>query len=302
LEGLNDDLLIHCSVAAGGPSPVPRLHPAFDLHIPYQQNGDCSTIGTGEKGTMHTRAGLLTLLLALGFLRTANAQDVESRVRTARMACLSGDHEKGLALLSALFVETRNSTHVYNQGRCFEQNHRWEDAMARFQEYLRISKNLTASEKAETDEHIAECQAQLAKQTATPAATAAAALPSTPPVPTVTRMAEPPASASGSGLRTAGIVTASAGVALLASGLVLNWKANSLTRDLKKLDGYSPGKASDRDTYVAWGWVGYSAGAACLAVGAALTYFGFHAGAPQSLAFIPAAGPGQVGALLSGAF
>ena len=47
------------------------------------------------------------------------------------MACLSGDYTKGVAILSELFVDTKDPTYLFNQGRCFEQNRRYDDAIAR---------------------------------------------------------------------------------------------------------------------------------------------------------------------------
>jgi tetratricopeptide (TPR) repeat protein len=69
----------------------------------------------------------------------ASAKNVEDKERTARTACLAGDYAKGVAILSELFVETQDAGFIYNQGRCFEQNHRYDDAISRFQEYLRVN-------------------------------------------------------------------------------------------------------------------------------------------------------------------
>jgi hypothetical protein len=33
------------------------------------------------------------------------------------MACLSGDYTKGVAILSELFVDTKDPTYLFNQGR-----------------------------------------------------------------------------------------------------------------------------------------------------------------------------------------
>ena len=71
------------------------------------------------------------------------------------MACLSGDYTKGVAILSELFVDTKDPTYLFNQGRCFEQNRRYEDAVARFEEYLRIAEGkLDAADRAAAEKHI----------------------------------------------------------------------------------------------------------------------------------------------------
>jgi hypothetical protein len=46
-------------------------------------------------------------------------------------------------LLSELFVSTMDPTFIYDQARCFQQNRRYEDAIARFQEYLRTGKSVS---------------------------------------------------------------------------------------------------------------------------------------------------------------
>jgi tetratricopeptide (TPR) repeat protein len=107
---------------------------------------------------------IFTLVALVLTASTASAQDVDTRTRAARTACLAGDYAKGVALLSELFVATEDPGFIYNQGRCFEQNHRYEDAIARFQEYLRVAKRLSKSEKFEAQKHISSCQNLLAQQ------------------------------------------------------------------------------------------------------------------------------------------
>ena len=70
----------------------------------------------------------------------ALAASRQAQELTARTSCLSGDYAKGVAILSELFVDTKDATYIFNQGRCFEQNSRYQDAIARFQEYLRAGK------------------------------------------------------------------------------------------------------------------------------------------------------------------
>jgi hypothetical protein len=255
------------------------------------------------------------LLLTARFAWAGNA---ETKERAARTACLSGDYAKGVALLSELFVATMDPTYIYNQGRCFEQNRRYEDAIARFQEYLRAGKRLGKDEKADAQKHIADCKELLASQPSQPLVAAPAPQPApvpTPlpapapvapaPVPPVVQQTNVrPASESGSGLRTAGIVTAAVGGAALVAGVVLNLKVNSMADDLQKTDGYTAGKESDRKTYETLGWAGYGVGAACIATGAVLYVLGLRSGAPAStsVALVPAFGSGQAGAVVKGAF
>lgn len=61
---------------------------------------------------------LVPLVALLLVARTASATDeeVERRARSARTACLAGDYAKGVAILSELFVTTKDPSFIYNQG------------------------------------------------------------------------------------------------------------------------------------------------------------------------------------------
>src|SRR5664279_1860648 len=100
----------------------------------------------------------------------AQARDVDAKERAAKTACLAGDYVKGVALLSQLYVSTNDPAFIFNQGRCFEQNHRYDDAISRFREYLRVGKQISRSGKADAQTHIADCQDLLGKQAGSPPA------------------------------------------------------------------------------------------------------------------------------------
>ena len=268
---------------------------------------------------MNRRRCLLLLVPFLLSARAVQAGSVENKERTARMACLSGEFAKGVAILSELFVDTQNPLYIYNQGRCFQQNRRYEDAIARFQEFLRAGKKLSTDDKDEAQKHIADCQDLLAKQSTTAAPLSAPAPMPAPAVvqgpaasvpvvvaapPVIQQTSLPLASDSGSGMRTAGIITAAVGGASVIAGVLLNLKVNSIASDLKKTDGYTASKESDRTTYETFGWVSYGVGAAFVATGAVLYYLGQRSGAAgsTSVAFVPALAPGQAGAVVKGAF
>jgi hypothetical protein len=84
--------------------------------------------------------------------------------------CLAGNADKGSEILSDLYLDDKDPTHIYNLGRCYEQNHRYEDAVSRFREYLLKAPKLTEAERAETEKHIATCLAYLGKSDTEPAA------------------------------------------------------------------------------------------------------------------------------------
>jgi hypothetical protein len=275
---------------------------------------------------MNRRDCFLLLVIFLVPTRLVHAGEAEAKEREARMACLSGDYIKGVTILSELFVDTKSAAFIYNQGRCFEQNRRYEDAIARFQEYLRVSKKASKGERAEAQKHINDCKALLADQPSQPPAVSPTPAPAASPTPT-SALAEMPKSSpspavvttsptmiqqtsavapsdKGSSLRTWGIVTASVGGAALIGGVFLNLKVNSMASDLEKTDGYSDGKESDRKSYQTLGWFSYSVGAACVATGAVLYILGLRSDgtSPASLSLVPALAPGQAGAFLKGAF
>jgi hypothetical protein len=105
-----------------------------------------------------------------------------SKERAARKACLAGNADKGSEILSDLWLDYHDPTHIYNLGRCYEQNHRYEDAVSRFREYLLKAPKLTEAERAETEKHIATCLAYLGRpDTAQPVQTAPRAQPSQQP-------------------------------------------------------------------------------------------------------------------------
>lgn len=257
---------------------------------------------------------LVVVFLGVENLALAASTNGDNREREARMACLSGDPAKGVALLSALFVDTKDPTYIYNQGRCFEQNRRFEEAIGRFEEYQRVAKNASPSDKADAEKHIAECEALLAKQrsqevsrpSASQTASSAEERPTgaTAESPVVREKAQPARVGTGA-LLTAGIVTAAVGGAAVVAGIVFNVKANSLASDMNKVDGYTAAKESSRSTYQTLGWVGYGVGAACIAGGVLMVVLGLHASGTESsspVAFVPAVGPDRASLLLRGAF
>jgi hypothetical protein len=240
--------------------------------------------------------------------------------RTARKACLSGDWAKGIDILADLFVDTRDPTYIFNQGRCLEQNHRYDDAIERFREFLRTgeTQTLKSEDKESAEKHIAACKETLAAQgVATepvgplvpPPITPVVVPPPAPapeePAPIVVQTdAAKPTGKAGSGLRIAGIVTAAFGLAAAGAGLAFNLVANNTVGDMEKtLNGYAT-KKSDHDTYVTLSWVGYGVGAACLVTGAVLYGIGLKARSRSStqVDLMPAVGPGQAGVAFTGVF
>jgi hypothetical protein len=234
----------------------------------------------------------------------------------AKKACLAGNPAKGVEILADLYVDTNDITYIFNQGRCFEQNRRYEDAIGRFREYLVKGENLSAEERALTQKRIDACESYLPKSespsplVSEPAPVASIVQPHRDPIPVTTARetaAQQPRQAdekAGSGMRIAGITVASVGVAALITGVVLNLKVNSMSSDLAKPDNFNRDTDSSRKNYKTLGWVSYGMGAACLAGGSLLYYLGWNVGrtSTSTVALVPYVAPGMAGALLGGSF
>jgi len=250
---------------------------------------------------------------------SARAADPASLDKRARKACLTGDFRKGAEILSQMYIDTGEATYLFNLGRCYEQNHRWQEALDAFREYRRKAGNLSPAEAADTEKHIADCELFLAKEEAkrsppTPpvvapgvAASSASALPASeasgPVAGVATEAAPAAAGGGGAGLRTVGIVLGAAGAASLVAGLLLNLQANRLADEVN--DDYSRSKASTRSTYETLSWIGYGVGAAALVAGGISYGVGVKrrgASAASAPTVSPVVGPQRAGLILQGAF
>jgi hypothetical protein len=251
------------------------------------------------------------VILGIAFSTLAAQPDmrgegVEARERAAKRACLAGDPVKGVEVLTDLYLDTNDPTYIYNQGRCYEQNYRYEEAIARFREYLVKAKKLTPEIKAETEGHIAACQSYLAT---TPVPVE--------PVPTQMAWSQPDANpkrsvvelqavrdlgSRGSGYRVAGVVTSVVGAAAMVTGIILNVKANSLAEDVQ--NNYNPNIDANRQDYKTGAWICYGASATFFVGGVVLYLVGWSKGrSPGStVSLVPSVQAGAAGAVLTGAF
>lgn len=266
---------------------------------------------------------LVLLVVAPAAAASRNAQE-----RTARKACLNGDYTTGVSILSELFVDTEDPTYIFNQGRCFEQNRRYEDAIGRFEEFMQAAEasraGLSPGDKADAEKHIGKCREHLPQQPLTSLGPAGGQPPALPP-PAITVLPGPAARpeptpatpvvvqsgpggtsrSPGSRLRTAGIITASVGGAAALAGVLLNVKTNSMINEFETTPAsYTHSKDSDRETYKSLAWVGYGVGAVCVATGAVLFGIGLKARsrASTNIALVPRVGDRHAVILLSGGF
>jgi hypothetical protein len=247
----------------------------------------------------------------------------ETQEKMAKKACITGDFRKGVDILGDLYVETNDLTYVYNQGRCFEQNHMWQEALDRFREFERKSPAGASDGAEELGRHIAECQSHLDAEKAakvvpiapveTPPTAVPAATPqlhdSTPaPLPASTSLpadslVAPAVSNDGHGtLRTAGFVVGAVGVAALATGVVFNLKSNSLTNDMYPPGRYDADKDSTRKSYETLSWVGYGLGAAGIVAGTTMVVLGWNTKATSTALLVPQPIPGGAAVTLKGVY
>jgi hypothetical protein len=242
----------------------------------------------------------------------------KAKDRAARTACLSGNVQKGIDILSHLYVRTMDPIFLYNQGRCFEQNGRYEDAIPRFREYLLKAKRATVEEKSDAEKHIGDCQAairqkSMPRQEAPVAARTEVSLPPSPPPPQPPAVSIPlsssqsstsptaPAQDRGRGLRIAGIACGAVGLASTATAIYFYARARSYSERVANQEVRNPSDdAAGRDAE-AMQWVFHSVGGAALATGAVLYALGWtQKDGPMVVGVVPLIGGGGISA--QGAF
>jgi hypothetical protein len=197
----------------------------------------------------------------------------DPRPAQARKACLAGNVERGIQILAEIIVENGDANAVYNQARCYQQNGRSEEAVARFREYLRTAAELAPADRAQVERYISELDADIeakarraaalaassakAPDAATNAAAPSAAAPPAPPArpspPAILEMPPPvasdaagelaqgatPAEPSGpSNLRhNVAIAAASVGLASVAAGAYFSWRTAQISHDIENNRG-----------------------------------------------------------------
>jgi hypothetical protein len=258
------------------------------------------------------------ILLALTSLalfppsRTCAAESPRIKERAAKKACATGDFRQGVTILADLYVDTNDVTYVFNQGRCYEQNHQWVSAIDRFREYLRKIANAPAADKAEAEKHIADCEALRAQEepqpvpAPSPSAPMPIAIPAADPTPAresaVVGQRATSKGDRGSALRATGIAIGSAGLATTVAGLVLNLKANSLADEFNRTQ--KPATRSSQSSYKTGSMICYGAGAGVLASGVVLYVIGRSAGTDETtrISFLPVLMPTGFSLNARGAF
>jgi hypothetical protein len=260
-------------------------------------------------------AALVFLVLAGGAKAGAAAADEEDpRPRAALAACARGEVKQGIDVLAELYVQTRNPSFVFNQGRCYQQNGQLELARARFAEYLRVGNNEPIDDIRRAEAFIKEIDDQLARQKLPGPAAAAPAGTSPPDTALLTASASAaPSEGRGGYLRASGIALTVLGVAAIGTGVYLSFKVQALEDDVERrfaMMGVVTDPAAlqreltDGGRYETWQWISYGLGVAALA-GAATTFAlggwpvgGRSASEPPAVVVTPVASAGSIGGLM----
>ena len=138
------------------------------------------------------RIAMMTLVVISLATKPASAADrLDAKERKARVECAAGNFTEGVRLLAELWVETEDATHLYNQGRCYEQSGQNDLAISRFREYLRKAKKLPAKDIEMVNRRIDGLQLQ-ANNRAAPAPTVITLVQPAAPQPTSVPVAAAP--------------------------------------------------------------------------------------------------------------
>jgi tetratricopeptide (TPR) repeat protein len=229
---------------------------------------------------------ILVVCLASG---SASAQN-DPREAEARRECLAGRYQRGIDLLAALFTETRDPNHLFNQARCYQQNNRPDEAISRFREYLRKAPNLPAAESAEVQGHIRDCEKLKAEQQA------AAHPASATDVELRERLARDEERRARN-LRIAGISIAAAGAVALGFGGYMGYRTKDLESDFQEKQKLQMGAFFDRKAYNSgqraelFQWIGYAVGAVAIGTGGIFYYLGYRERESGQVALVTAVGP-----------
>jgi hypothetical protein len=262
-------------------------------------------------------AGLVIGLLLAGgpVLAEDGHRSREQREARARTACAAGRVDEGVEMLARLLTEFRHPNYIFNQARCYQQNGLLEQALTRFQEYLRVAADVSAEERARAERYADEVSAQLSARQAqaSPPAVEKPAPEPTPvvePPPAEVRVvaAPPPAPPPPSPrFRNTAIVLGVVAVVASAGGVAASLRIQSLQRSVESAApaSVSPGELSDRrrqaHAFETLQWIGYGVGGAAL-VGSLVFMMMGHDGGDRTAALGLGAVAGRPALTFSGAF
>jgi tetratricopeptide (TPR) repeat protein len=179
---------------------------------------------------------------------------LEARELEAQKACLTGQYQHGIEILAELYIATEDANYLYNQGRCFQQNGHFDEAITRFREYQRKARDVSAEELAEVQRQIDDCQRS---RQPTPAQVVV------PPPPRLDL--EATASPAPGRFRRVGTTMIAIGLVSLVAALVAGAEVQAFQKDV--VNQYDRGKHLWGPRLEALQWAGYGLGAVALGLG-----------------------------------
>jgi tetratricopeptide (TPR) repeat protein len=278
---------------------------------------------------MNRRAKLiLTAIFAIaastGIARESHAQShgkqtAESHYDKGMKAYTLGHFSEAIEEFERAFELRSEPIFLYNIAQSHRQSNSPQRAIFFYRRYLEADPNV--KNRAEIEKRIKDLEAQLnaqkehlgATMTTEPGpATAQPPLPVPAPAPLPVAVQPTPAPEvavqtqptqaenRGRGLRIAGIVTASVGVAAVVTGIVFGLHASSL-HDEAYAGTYNDSKLQDSKSFRTLQWVSIGIGGAAVVSGSVLYYLGVSA-KNTAVAFAPLLAPGLGGAAVVGRF
>jgi tetratricopeptide (TPR) repeat protein len=269
---------------------------------------------------------IFSLAASTGIAREGHAQSrgkqtAESHYDKGMKAYTLGHFQEAIEEFEKAFELRSEPIFLYNIAQSHRQSNSPQRAIFFYRRYLEADPNV--KNRAEIEKRIKDMETQLNAQKEHPGATMTTApgpaQPTTPvptpapqPVPVAAQpapaapvamvpVAQPSESAhQGRGLRIAGIVTASVGVAAGVTGIVFALHARSLQDEAYK-GTYNDSKLQDSKSFRTLQWVAIGIGGAAVVTGGVLYYLGVSA-KDAPVAFAPFVAPGAGGAAVFGRF
>jgi hypothetical protein len=220
------------------------------------------------------------LLPAAAAAQPEQPTEHDPREAEAQALCLMAEVDRGLSLLTKMYLETLDPLHVFNQARCLQQNGRTEAAIGRFREYLRLERSEESEARADAERHIRELEAGRAVLPPGRSPEAVRAPPSKQglgPGGLASPDLRPPEDAASRrpALRTAAAIGGLTGALLMGAGVVLSLHVQSLEKEAEALarneNIVDPAQRLRGRRAQTWQWVGYAGGSLALG-GAAVAY------------------------------
>lgn len=109
------------------------------------------------------------LVTALLSYNAAAQGSLEEEVNVARAACNAGRLQEGLDKLAAIYVRTQDPNVLHNQGFCYEENGKLDEAISKFRNFLQAATDLPVDERAEVEKHIKELEGRAKRPQLMPA-------------------------------------------------------------------------------------------------------------------------------------